>query len=205
MFTISKLKDKKGSFTLLIVVIIMCVFIPMLGIMYDLTMMRIYRQDLRNIQEVSGIVCIPEADGLNGAFQFGACQKAVQHYIQLNLGLAKSDKYCDQRGNCEEFANTQSVYGERIRKMRQNPNFRPCRNGGATAYVVPVQGTQGQWGDHYSQIKIQIQGMCYRPVFLRRNIFNWRVIKGNQKDGNQFVDEYPILPEPTIISSSANK
>ena len=202
---LSKLKDKRGSFVLLVVVIIMCVFIPMLGIMYDLTMMRIYRQDLRNIQEVSGIVCIPEADGLNGAFKLGACQRAVQHYIQVNLGLGKSDRFCDQKGVCEDFIGTESKNGDAIRKLRQNPNFHSCKSQGVNVYVVPVKGTEGQWSDHYSQIKIQIQGMCYRPVFLRKNIFNWRAIKSTKEDGNNFADEYPILPEPTIISSSANK
>ena len=78
------IKNKKASVTTITLFAIMCILFPMLAIIYDIGMIHIYKQDLKNIQELSGTTCTPTAE--EKVNMPASCKQLARSYVLANLG-----------------------------------------------------------------------------------------------------------------------
>ena len=196
------LKDKKGNVTIIIVSVMICFMFPMLAILYDLSQMRIAKQDIRNIQEIAGISCTSvsagsrssgagSSGGAIGAFDANKCRPAVEKAVRANLGFSSTTS---SGPNAEQ---ERSFFSEVKRFHNPQSRLRPC-GGGSFSGGKNLKVSSPDGG---KRVEISVQGMCYYPIFLNSNLLNFKLLKGQW--GGRTVpvrDEYVLNVRPTVIS-----
>ena len=55
-------KEKKGAMIIIMLAVIMMLSLPMIGVIYDYSMIRMAKQDLKNIQDLAGVACVAKWD-----------------------------------------------------------------------------------------------------------------------------------------------
>ena len=180
------INKKQASVTTITLFAIMCVLFPMLAIIYDIGMMHVYKQDLKNIQELSGTVCTPSAEtkGLPAT-----CQELAKQYVLANIVGINVSPVTDK-------------YGETIRKLRVTeksiPNCnsqsvgrtRICAEGGFSLDNVDVH--MKDIGGGAQRMVVHIKGIYYKPLFLNKKMFMF----GNTKAPSNVRDAWELrIPE----------
>ena len=177
---------KHASVTTITLFAIMCVLFPMLAIIYDIGMMHVYKQDLKNIQELSGTVCTPDASskGLPDI-----CENLAYQYVMANIVG-------------DGVSPVTSKYGEAIRKYRVTERSIPnCNSQGVGKTRLCVNGTFGQdnvkvkmkpIGGGAKRMTVNIVGIRYKPLFLNKKMFMF----GNAKAPSNAEDTWELkIPE----------
>ena len=182
----SLIKNKKASVTLITLFAIMCVLFPMLAIIYDIGMIHIYKQDLKNIQEVAGTTCVPDAKGRTELPK--SCIKLAEAYVFANLGQRtgfSSNKFPDK-------------IRSQIGALRNTQNGIPlCSDSGAkTTRLCKISGRQyvtvGPDPNNSRSMIVHIQGIAYKPMFLTKTLLNF----GKTKKSKEPDDFYELkIPE----------
>ena len=89
------LRQKDGSFILLMSMILLLVLLPALGILVDYNNMRMFVTDVKNVQDVAGISCISHGTGDTkniGAFDKSKCDKSIKSIFDINMSQGNEDK-----------------------------------------------------------------------------------------------------------------
>lgn len=183
------IKNKKGNVMILILAVMMCVLMPVIAVIYDLGQIRMYQQDIKNAQEIAGLGCVgvsaATVGGKNayGGFS-GRCKNIAASSAWANLGV---------QGQGGQGADTH--WYDRVKSVRgKNTRLFACK--GSTP-KVDVNQTPDK--NHFS---VQIQNLCYRPLFIKPSLLNFQVLKNNPYHVNaQFKDEYPVQVMPSWFSA----
>ena len=145
--TKKKIDNKKGAMMILLLAVITMLALPMLAVMYDIAMIKVARQDVKNLQDLSGIACKSE---FNDTFK-ESCRAAAQDVLNANIempsgNLKNSDVNMDRRNSTRLKAcgATKGVQGAKI--------------------IVDVAS------DKHS-FTVKVDNICYAPVFATDTIF----------------------------------
>ena len=173
---------KHASVTTITLFAIMCVLFPMLAIIYDIGMMHVYKQDLKNIQELAGTVCTPDAKSKGLPKN---CEKLAYEYIMANLV-----------GN--GVSPVTSKYGASIRKYRVTERSIPnCNSQSVGRTRICVDGSFSRdnikvkmidIGGGAQRMAVRIYGIRYKPLFLNKKMFMF----GNTKAPSNVRDTWAL-------------
>ena len=173
---------------------VMCVFMPIMAVIYDVGQYRMYQQDIKNIQEIAGLACIGVAKGsfnatgsgdALGAFDAGSCKDVAANVAAANLGL---------NYNRNVFTST---WGNDVRKNRNYTSLAPCNGTFTRENIVTSRVDTG--GHNFA---LQIKGLCYYPTFMKKNVLNFQATAHNKTPFNgSFKKSYPIEVMPSIFSA----
>lgn len=185
----SLIKNKKGNVMILILAVMMCVLLPVIAVIYDLGQIRMYQQDIKNAQEIAGLGCVGVSAGsiggnnAYGGFS-GRCKNIAAASAWANLGVQGKG---GQGGDTRWYDRVKSIRGK-------NTRLYACKG---TTPKVDVRQTPDK--NHFS---VQIQNLCYRPLFIKPSLLNFQVLKNNPYFVNaQFRDEYEVQVMPSWFSA----
>lgn len=181
----SLIKNKKASVTVIALFAIMCILFPLLSVIYDIGMIHIYKQDLKNIQELSGTTCVPDAAAK--VTMPKECQNLAKAYVNANLGgqgLPHADqKLLSQIGQLRNTGNGLPMCSDSGVKTT-----RLCRTG---EEIVSAR-------EDGNKIKVQIINIKYKPMFLTKALLNFgRQAKKLPKDDGYALNIQPSYFSPT--------
>ena len=190
------LNSKSGNVVLLIFAVIMCVFFPVMAVIYDIGQMRMYQQDVKNAQEIAGLACVGVSGGsagisdspFLGGFNGKNCQKIALATAWANLG---------QTAQMDPPYGTDTEYLMNVIK-NQKKRLVACEGQTPTVNVEPANK-----GHNFT---VQIVGLCYRPMFINSKLLNFKVLENSPYQANiKFKDEYKIEVRPSWFSAVYNK
>lgn len=186
---LKKIKNKKASITTITLFAIMCFLFPMLGIIYDIGLLHIYKQDLKNIQDLSGTACTPVTEGKGLS---NDCENIARAYALINI--TGDIKYANGVGKLPTGGQNASEI-EKIKKFRNIPNLKNCNVDKKSricitdgekldVHVTPVSNHVGG-----NNIRVQIRNLNYRPMFLTGTLFAFAGTKNyNMQDKVYSID-----------------
>lgn len=156
------LKEKKANITLITVGVVMFMFMPLMGVLYDVSMARMYTQDLKNIQDISGIGCLSKGgNGQNiGVMNPSTCSTLVTNLVKENLKGEAGDWKSPPSGNF-------TLNGVGLRQGNNWSRRNTIGNGPGKLDVsdvpdeIHVESSNGG-----RTICFRIEGAKYHPVFL---------------------------------------
>lgn len=177
---------------ILVLSVIMCVMLPILAVIYDLGQMRMYQQDVKNAQEVAGLACVGvskgsfdknASGGAFGAFDPSKCKRVATVTAWANLGITAA----------MSSGNIKMEYLNMVKHGADN-RLEPCYGKKPNVDVSETDSKQ-----HFS---VQIQNICYRPMFIKPSLLNFQMLKKNPYYVTpQFHDQYPIQVQPSYFSA----
>ena len=77
-----KKKKNKAFVPFYVALIVMFVFVPALGIVYDLANMRLYKTDITNIAQMAVLSCVAHE---GNTFHMDSCRATIKNVIAINL------------------------------------------------------------------------------------------------------------------------
>lgn len=186
-------EDKSGNVMILILSVIMCVMLPILAVVYDLGQIRMYQQDVKNAQEIAGLACVGVskgsidgggAGGALGAFDKNKCERVATVTAWANLGVTAA----------APLGRMDPTY---INRTKQGKHERLVGCSGGPAPHVFVNSPNG--GRNFI---VQIQNVCYKPMFIKPSLLNFQMLKNNPYFINiKFRDELPVTVTPSWFSA----
>lgn len=177
---------------ILVLSVIMCVMLPILAVIYDLGQMRMYQQDVKNAQEVAGLACVGvskgsfdkgASGGAFGAFDQSKCKRVATVTAWANLGITAA----------MPSGNIKMEYLNKVKHGADNRLVK-CNGKEPNVDVEPDNSKQ-----HFS---VQIQGICYKPMFIKPSLLNFQMLKKNPYFvAPKFQDQYAIQVQPSYFSA----
>lgn len=156
------LKEKKANITLITVGVVMFMFMPLMGVLYDISMARIYTQDLKNIQDISGIGCLSKGGGGQniGVMDPGTCGKLITNLVKENLKGEAGNWTSPPNENVslERFGLRQGDGWSRRNTIGNGPGKLDVSDVPDAIHVESSNGGR--------TICFRIEGAKYHPVFL---------------------------------------
>lgn len=188
------IKEKNGNVIILILAVVMCVFMPILAVIYDVGQIRMYQADVKNAQEIAGLGCIGVAGGTVGAqyeasggFDVSRCKQVATQTAFANLGISGG----------AGGVNTEYLRGVLNNKAKQT---RLVQCPGEELYVYVESPDRG------NHVKMQIRGLCYKPMFIKPSMVNFQILDKNPYRANfKFQDYYRIKVAPSTFSAVYHK
>lgn len=197
------LRNKKGSMIILILAVLMCMFIPMIAVIYDIGMMRLYKQDIKNAQEIAGLACIGASTGsINGSgvaaggFNTANCQRIAKSTAAANLKSKYLPIHYEVHNNSK--ANASKVENDR-KSAGRLVDCKSSRGSYAANFDVKVVSQQSE-GAASRSFTVQVVGLCYKPVFIDSKLLNFQVLR-NVANKINFRDEYHLEVAPSTFSA----
>lgn len=187
---LEKIRNKKASITTITLFAIMCFLFPMLGVIYDIGLMHIYKQDIKNIQDLSGTTCTPITDS-KGLSRY--CKEQAKAYVNINLegntSKAKGVGKIPQGRRVDATING-------IQKYRNMSDIQIC-NGVSTKtrickgsnFDIDVDADPNGVGG--IKIHITTKGIYYKPMFLTGALFSFIRVKNFDSKNNLFELKIP--------------
>ena len=180
----NKLKEKKGTIIVLLTGIIMIVIMPLMAVIYDLSLYKMYTQDLKNMQDLAGISCVPQS---GNSYKMNGCQELIKAKIVSDL--AYDSRYFNISGEAMKkrsiVENQNDVFAEgEAKPLTANEVANHVK-------VAPYSGTTG----NITGYQVQIVGLYYRPSFLRMPLFQKMI---NQNGSTKM---FLLNPSPSIFSA----
>lgn len=189
-----KLKSKTGNVVIILFGVMMCMFLPIMAAIYDLGMIRMYQQDVKNLQEVAGLACVGVSRGyLNkggagsalGGFDEAKCKAIIQQVVASNLGMSGSNGIGNNHHNDE------------LRQLRLSgpSRLKPCGN----ATTINPEANP----DNNMRLVVQVKGLCYKPLFLNGKLLNFQISSRNpyRIQDPKYANEYEIKVQPSVMSA----
>lgn len=190
-------KNKSGNVIILILAVIMCVFFPVMAVLYDLGQVRMYQQDVKNAQEIAGLACVgvsrgsfgSSSGGAFGGFNQSTCQPVATVAAWGNLGVeANIARTISQNGNMD------TSRFEIVKKYRKDSRLVACKGETPRVATPPTPD-----GGHFS---VHITGLCYKPMFIKPSLLNFQVLNHSAYDiSPKFRDEIPVQVRPSWFSA----
>ena len=182
------IKNKKGNITLLYMSVIFCLFIPLTAVIYDVGMYRVAKQDVKNLQEIAGLACVGASNGSQGntgaaqqagGFNSKKCESIVKDVVAKNMDDSKIGT-----GVTKNFTPKfmKAIQSERGSKSIDTNNLR-----------VRAVGEKG------GGMILRIEGIKYKPMFLKTSLMNIHMLKGNKTVN--YDTSWPIQVTPSHFSA----
>ena len=190
------IRNKSGNAIYLVLIMVMCIFFPLMAVIYDLGQYRMYQQDIKNIQEIAGLACVGVAAGsipgyggsgsAAGAFEGTTCKSIATNVALANLGL---------NFNHSVFPTEWAVD---VAKNVNHSRLAPCNSG---SFNVAVGSANN--GHNFT---VQLKGLCYYPKFLKKNVLNFQAKRTNKTPfSGKFESSYEIQVRPSVFSAVYQK
>ena len=169
---------KHGSVTTITLFAIMCVLFPMLAIIYDIGMMHIYKQDLKNIQDLAGTTCAPNAE-TKGLSQ--ECGLLAKRYVAMNI--AGKDIPSGLSNSSSAIRNLRATKGITRCDSKKGKSRLCTESGDRSTNNVIAEAENGK-------LRVTIKGIKYKPLFLNKNLFRFGNAKApsNTPETNEAIE-----------------
>ena len=179
-----KIKEKKGTIVVLLTGIIMIVIVPLMAVIYDLSLYKMYTQDLKNMQDLAGISCVPQS---GNSYKMNGCQELIK--AKIISDLAYDSRYFNISGEAMKKRNIVGNQNEVFARGDVSPLT--ANEVANHIRIAPYSGTSGG----ITGYQVQIVGLYYRPVFLRMPLFEKMVSQ------NGATQMFLLNPPPSIFSA----
>lgn len=186
------LKNKKGNIILLYMSVIICLFLPLTAVIYDVGMYRVAKQDVKNLQEIAGLACVGASNGSlgntgaaqqAGGFNKQKCESIVKDVVAKNMDNSKI--------GTGATANFTPKFRQAIKSERNNSK--------GSKFIDATNLQVRAVGERDGGMILKIQGMRYKPTFLKTSLMNINILK-NKKSVN-YDASWPIEVSPSHFSA----
>lgn len=181
-------KNKKGSILLLYISVIICLFLPLTAVIYDVGMYRVAKQDVKNLQEIAGLACVGASNGSQG--NAGAAQQAGGFNSKRCENIVK-DVVAKNINNSRIGTGVTTNFTPKFRRAIQDE--RSSKFIDASNIQVRAQGQKN------GSMILQIQGLRYKPTFLKTSLMNINVLA--KKKSVNYDANWPIKVTPSHFSA----
>ena len=178
------INKKQASVTTITLFAIMCILFPMLAIIYDIGMIHIYKQDLKNIQELAGTACAPNAESKGLSEK---CIPLAKRYVAMNLtGKGISGLKSGSQIQITKLRVTEGIGSCSSSKTGKS---RLCTEGGGISENNVIAKLENGTGSS-KQLVVNIVNIKYKPLFLNKKMFQF----GNTKPPQGTPDDNGAIP-----------
>lgn len=186
------IKNKKGNIALLYMSVIFCLFLPLTAVIYDVGMYRVAKQDVKNLQEIAGLACVGASNGSQG--NTGAAQQAGGFNSQRCESIVK-DVVAKNMNNSSIGTGATKDFTPKFKKAiaEERNNSRGNKFIDTSNLRVRAVGVKG------GGMILRIEGLQYKPTFLRTSLMNIHVLKGNKTVN--YDTNWPIQVSPSHFSA----
>ena len=182
---LKKIQNKKASITTITLFAIMCFLFPMLGVIYDIGLIHIYKQDIKNIQDLSGTTCTPTASGKGLS---NNCDEIAKAYVNMNLtGEYHKGGKIPLNGKYDELKGIQNyrMMDDISEDCNGVTKSRICKQGFNINVEKKFNGVGGY------NITIETVGLRYKPMFLTGALFSFIRVKNFDSKNNSIELKIP--------------
>ena len=169
-------KEKKGAMIIIMLAVIMMLSLPMIGVIYDYSMIRMAKQDLKNIQDLAGVACVAKWDN---HFSPNECKKVIMDMIDKNTSGGGDSHRADTnhylRQNCDGKSG--------LSGMTLNASGNTADGGN-----VVVDMSKASKGAYTIQLRAY-----YKPIFLKSSLFKAFDSKDDGNLGKAFNDNCILI------------
>ena len=182
-------KEKHGAMVIIMLAVIMMLSLPMIGVIYDYSMMRMAKQDLKNIQDLAGVACVAKWDN---HFEPKNCKKVIMDMIDKNTSGGGDSHRADAthylRQNCDGKSG--------LSGMTMNASSNTADGGNV---VINMQ--EASKGKYTIQLRAY-----YKPIFLKSSLFKAFDKNDDGNLGKAFNDNCILIKtEPSTFMATYKK